>query len=99
MTDTVVPRETTPWDDRPEVLAWVRERLGCEVDWCDRMLQQAGEDPKVAEMARTIRWYRERIVTNLIGGEGCIVALFDSRRPWLNEHAEPYDPERHGGGR
>lgn len=69
------------FDKDPEALAWARSKVMHEIERMRRFEQQATErgssDPT--------QWRRFRVMLerSFIGGEGCVIAAFDERKPGL----------------
>ena len=68
----------TKYDLDPQALAWARAKIQREIDkarnW-QKQKESAGED------ASTWRRYANLLDMHFIGGEGCVIAAFDARRP------------------
>ena len=85
--------DLTRFDDDPEALAWARAKVERVIDQMADFERQAreraGSDPE--------QWRRFRylLTSRFIGGEGCVIAAFDERRPVIRaaERAAGYDPE------
>ena len=79
------------FDLDPEALAWARQKVERVIDRYHRLSEQAQTGAErartvedvITEMALAEKW---RIRANLlrrdlIGGQGCVIAAFDERRP------------------
>jgi hypothetical protein len=78
------------YDADPEALAWARGRVEAFIERLERFKAQAEGrgDEELAKRWRMTAWLVER---EFIGGEGCVIAAFDERRPKLVA-----DLEKHG---
>jgi hypothetical protein len=83
------------YDTDPEALAWGREKVGSVIAKCRRFEAQATQ---AGEFQRAQQWRKlaNLMHADLIGGEGCVIALFDRRMPAVAPHfadAQPSEPE------
>lgn len=70
------------FDRDPEALAWARRYVQRHIDKTRRFSEQATVrgDADQASQWRRLANYMQR---EFIGGEGCVIAAFDERRPQL----------------
>ncbi len=68
------------FDRDPEALAWARGRVQFYVDKARRFEQQATER---GDTEKSSQWRRQAnyMEMSLIGGQNCVIAAFDERRP------------------
>lgn len=68
------------YDADPEALAWARAKIQAEIDRAEKFVEQATADGATAS-ADFWRRHALHLQRSFIGGEGCVIASFDERRP------------------
>lgn len=82
MTTPIPAQGARRYDTDPDALAWARARVQHQIDRFRRFEAQARERGD-EERASQWRKYANLLQMDFIGGEGCVIAAFDERRPGL----------------
>lgn len=72
------------FDSDPAALAWARRKVQHDID---KLSEWQRTDAANGETERSQRWRRHvnHLKRTFIGGEGCVIAAFDERLPWVRE--------------
>lgn len=80
----------TKFDLDPEALAWARSKVEIFIKKMRSFEEQASHaDPISPERERQWRVFGNIVQMDFIGGEGCVIALFDERLPRLLPMLDP----------
>lgn len=76
--------DDSKFDLDPEALAWARTKVEKFIKKMRNFEEQASHgDPYSPERERQWRVFGNIVRMDLIGGEGCVIALFDERLPTI----------------
>jgi hypothetical protein len=75
------------FDSDPQALAWARERVQHRIERAERFAVESKENKDFW------RKHARMMQNDFIGGEGCVIAAFDERRPAFVKMWEGYHDE------
>jgi hypothetical protein len=81
------------YDTDPDALAWGREKVQSVIK---KLRRFEAQDTQAGEFSRAQQWRKmaNLLEADLIGGQGCVIALFDERMPAVAPHFAALDDRR-----